>query len=214
MKIIKEHLHISISILVSLVGLIIIGITALVNIDALTGRFLAAIFSGIALSYVYPLVESVTKLKLPTSLQIVITLHILSSYWLGTAFDLYTYISFYDLILHGFFGFEAVLVGFLLIIKLKSTNISLPFFLIFMIVLPMGLAAMWELCEFLTDIITGGDCMHVWDALEAGLNPIQDTIEDMFITLVVSTFSMILFLVDRHFNYKVTRKIYIDFTKE
>lgn len=212
MNFFKKNIALTISIISFLISLLIFLITILIDSSYLNSRFISGMIEAMFIPFIYPIIGYIFKTKLPITLQIIITLHILIASIVGTAYNVYVYISCFDLILHGFFGFEAILILFLLMIKTKSTNISLPFFILLMLIFPVGCGAMWEMVEFTVDSITGIDCMHVYDAMEEGINPVLDTMTDMIVTLVVSIITLILFLIDKHFQYKVTKKIYLDFS--
>lgn len=208
----KEKLKFLIPTGFAIISVIVISIAAMTT--TITFEWAWAFIGGPILMFLYPLAGKIFKLKLPLSLEIVLCLHIFFAFYLGTGAHLYTIIPFYDLLLHGFFGIIGCIFAYLILVKTNGTQINTFGFLIFLLVFSMGCAALWEISEFFTDIITGGDCMHVKDAMEAGLNPIADTMEDMIITLIGVLFTYVLFFIDRHFGYRVCKILYHDFKQD
>lgn len=117
-----------------------------------------------------------TRLNVPVYLVAEIALSAALANNLGTVFDLYYIIPCWDLLLHGYFGFWCAQAMWLI---LKSQNAALRFLIVFLCV--MGVAALWEVFEFTTDLVFGGDAQRVQESLELGINPIVDTMTDIII---------------------------------
>ncbi|MGN0818242.1 MAG: hypothetical protein ACI4L9_04660 [Candidatus Coproplasma sp.] len=122
------------------------------------------------------LVSRLTPVKIPTYLIAQAALSAALANNLGTVFDFYHLIPSWDLILHGYFGCWCAQAVWLL---LKSENVVVKYLVTFVCV--MGVAALWEVFEFTTDLMFGGDAQRVQESLELGINPIVDTMTDIII---------------------------------
>lgn len=182
------------------------------TIGNFTVKFATSILGGAAIMFLYPLVSVIFKTKLPKSLEYVFYVHVFLAMYLGTAYDVYNKISWFDLLLHGAFGIEGCFFAYLLLVKNKcARKVNFFIFLVFLLVFSMGCGAIWEIYEFTYDCLTGEDSQHVKDALLAGLNPVADTMGDIIITLVGVMVTYVGIFIDRHFGFKCMKAIYLDF---
>ncbi|MGN0814739.1 MAG: hypothetical protein ACI4MH_05880 [Candidatus Coproplasma sp.] len=121
-------------------------------------------------------VSRFTPIKIPTYLIAQIALSAALANNVGTVFNMYYIIPSWDLILHGYFGFWCAQAMWLL---LKAETPLARYLFTFVCV--MGVAALWEVFEFTSDLLFGGDAQRVHESLELGINPIIDTMTDMII---------------------------------
>lgn len=124
------------------------------------------------------LVSKFTSFKIPVYLIAEVALSAALANNFGTLLDVYHSISCWDLILHAYFGFWCAQAVWLV---LKSDNLALKYLLVFVCV--MGVAALWEVFEFTTDILFDGDAQRVKESMELGINPIIDTMTDIIIAI-------------------------------
>ena len=129
------------------------------------------------------LTERFTQYALSVPLFAAITVHVILSSFCGSALGFYYAIPWWDLFLHGMFGVvaAAALVG-LLRCRVKPMGAVLEAVVVFLSV--MGLAALWEVGEYVTDLVMGGDAQRVLQALQNGGSPVGDTMTDIIITAV------------------------------
>lgn len=79
---------------------------------------------------------------------------------LGTCFNFYTLIPFFDLVLHGVAGFIFSCLGFALSkVLFKSVNTFLPH-LIFALCFSLAVAVAWEIFEYVCTLFLGPDMME------------------------------------------------------
>jgi putative membrane protein len=107
------------------------------------------------------------KIVLPPNFELVTLLFSFSAQYLGEIVNLYNF-WWWDLMLHGIFGFLAVITGLYLVkgIITKEANTSKERFIIFKIIFAFSFAitlgTLWEMFEFLcdyffkTEMVTGG----------------------------------------------------------
>ena len=126
-------------------------------------------------------------------LSIVSDLFLFFSTILGTCYGFYGLINGYDDFLHVWSGFIAVAMAFnlLLITNKDDLNVSKLFVIIYLFMFSMGVASLWEICEFSIDNLLG------MNTQAGGLN---DTMVDM-IDGLIGTVIMILFYLKRITKY-------------
>ncbi len=127
--------------------------------------------------------ERFTHYPLSVVLFAAVAVHVVLSGYLGSALGFYYRIAWWDLFLHGMFGVLATAVLHDVLRRHTQTlGTLLTASLIFLAV--MGLAALWEVLEYVTDLVAGGDAQRVRLALQTGASPVGDTMTDIIITAV------------------------------
>ncbi len=120
---------------------------------------------------------------LPNYILVLICVHIICSVDLGSVFHFYDKINWWDLAVHGLFGFIGC--SFIYYLSCHFINQKINFFMFFsFFLMTVGLAGLWEIWEFIVSTITKEDVMRVQESIEAGHSPLFDTITDMLITMV------------------------------
>lgn len=96
------------------------------------------------------------KLEIPISFEITILIFVIFSMLLGSMFNFYIIIPFWDILLHTFSGFILATIP---IFYIKKYNIVIPTFikLVFIFLISMGFASIWEMIEFGLDMLLGID---------------------------------------------------------
>lgn len=135
-------------------------------------------------------------IRLPHALKIGMFVYFTCSNLIATTFNLYSYVPFFDTILHTLFGY---LCGYLVIYLFSLTNdhhkISFAGQVLLALLITCGIGALWEICEYTTDILTNANSQH---SFETGL---VDTMQDTF----CNTCGALLFSLHRiidHFTMK------------
>ena len=67
----------------------------------------------------------------------------------------------------------------------------------------MGSGALWEIFEYVTDALLGKDSQQVWASLDAGKNPVYDTMTDIIVTAVGFAFFCLILLFDKLSGYRL-----------
>jgi hypothetical protein len=140
-----------------------------------TGRILSFFFAIVALWIPYALLWCRVKFDLTTV--IIYQVFIYLSSIVGTAWKVYLYVDFYDIIVHSLSG---VLIGFIAydIIR-NNSKARLEYLWLFVFILGVTMLAggVWEIYEFTGDTIVGSN-MQVWQNLE-GHSVLNDTMIDL-----------------------------------
>ena len=81
---------------------------------------------------------------------------------LGTCYEFYMYIPFFDTLLHTISGFIFAVLGYTLMMRLLGDSNGKHFYanLIFGIAFSLGLATLWELFEWMLTVLMNGDMLE------------------------------------------------------
>ncbi len=206
----KEKIKYIIPLILLIFGILSIVIRLIVKgQNGITFQFVWANLIG-ALLILYPLCEKILKIKLPLSLEIMFAIHIMIGVNLGTGYRVYDSIEWWDVLAHGYFGVEAAIIAYFILIHTNAHDMTLAGKLVFFYTFGMGCGGFWEIIEYITDKISGDDAQHVFD-MANGLSPVADTMEDMMITFVGVTVFVFVYLIDYFANKKIINFIDDDF---
>ncbi len=123
------------------------------------------------------------SLGLPRYLIILICLHFVLAVDAGTVIGLYGQLPWWDLMLHGFFGFWGCAIFYYLYFRVEKQSPK-PLHLVMFVLLTISLGAIWEMYEFVASFIFHSDMQCVEEALAQGISPLTDTMTDMMIAVV------------------------------
>ncbi|MDD7794271.1 hypothetical protein [Clostridium sp. 'White wine YQ'] len=174
-------------IILTLIFEIIVLITAVTTIFSAKWGDLALCglaFVCLFLPFIISAILKSKNISLPPSFKLVTVIFIFSAQYLGEIIDFYTMFWWWDLLLHGVFGFYATLTGFYLIKGNfdKGSEATEKRYLLFKIIFAFSLAitlgTLWEIFEYL------GDYFLKTSMAAGGL---EDTMSDIMIKLVGST---------------------------
>lgn len=183
-----------------IVGVIVIG-----DLQATDYLFM---FVVPALTFLMPLYSWKFKRVFPLYMNIMICVEIILCIYGGFILNMYDYFPPFDLILHGYFGFSCSMVLYYILMQFhcKKINSGIILFLVFLST--MGVGAMWELWEFICDLVTGGDALRIQESINKGLLPVADTMEDLSITIVGFAVFCITFILDKKWIHSLFNDFY------
>ncbi|MBK1833175.1 hypothetical protein [Roseibacillus ishigakijimensis] len=134
----------------------------------------------IALAFLFLIrFEKRLKLKIPSGLATTFMLFIISSLVLGSYYNFYERFSWWDDVLHAFYGGAFALIGFLVIqyVSVKrGTDNDVFIVCLFSFCFSVTFGAMWEIYEFTYDSLTGGNMQRT----EHGRG-VNDTMHDLIL---------------------------------
>lgn len=132
--------------------------------------------------FLFIFVNRKCELEIPPILIYVMCVHCVLALDLGSAMGLYDLIPWWDIFLHGAFGFWGCAMIHHLYFRRKEEN---PKFLdtLVIVLLLLSLAALWEMYEFFIDFFLHTDMMDVEISLAKGKPAIFDTMTDMIIAV-------------------------------
>lgn len=155
-----------------------------------------------------PVISLITKRPMPIGLNVLATALTALSMYLGTAFDFYGKFSWWDLFLHGTFGFVCAAFVLHFLTRWGGSALS-PFGKVAIVLLfTLGCAAVWEVWEYICNMLFHNDPQGVAAAIEKGISPIADTMEDIMIAAAGAALFGGVALIDRLTKGKVFRLLY------
>ena len=143
-------------------------------------------YIGLALSGVIAVILTFAnakfKLKMPLHIIALLCVHLVLAIDFGTTLEFYVLFGWWDLMVHGLFGLVGCIVIAYLYLRCygKRPNV---FGLVSVFLMMLGVAALWELYEYVGSMITGDDMQKVQECIDAGLSPLSDTMTDIAIAV-------------------------------
>ena len=122
------------------------------------------------------------RLGLPGYLIVLICLHFVLAVDLGTALGMYKRFWWWDLFVHGYFGFTGCGILYYLFVRFAQREPNALHLIAFVLV-TLSFAAIWEIYEFVADLFLHSDMQGVESAIAQGISPLTDTVTDMTIAI-------------------------------
>lgn len=119
------------------------------------------------------------KLCLPYLLVAFTCFHIYLCLDLGSALGFYDLIPAWDLLMHGTFGMLCAAILYYLILHFEGEIKVWHYVAILLGTIAIG--AIWEMYEFVADLLIHTDMQRVQEAIADGISPVADTMTDMMI---------------------------------
>lgn len=166
--------------------------------------------------FLFPVYGLISGKKLPVLLSVTAAVFVFLACNLGSALGFYDRFYCWDLIMHGIFGFICSFMIFALLIRWNGSKLNPAGFMVIIFVFTMGIAALWEVWEYLTDLITAGDAQRVAESIALGKSPVADTMEDIMIAMAGSAVFFITLVIDKLTRFKIYGRLcgFAGFTKE
>lgn len=166
------------------------------------------IAAGMLIPLILPVLGFVTKRPFPVILNALICLQTVLAIDLGTAFGFYSLFPWWDLFLHGLFGLICAVSAACFLIRWNGEGMTGFGKAVFILTFTLGCAALWEIWEFLCSVVLGNDPQGVQSAIELGISPIADTMEDIMIAVAGVAVFFGIVLVDKLRGGKLARWFY------
>lgn len=122
------------------------------------------------------------RLGFPLPFILAICLHLVLAVDIGTAMGVYKLLWWWDLFVHGYFGFIGCGVLYYLYIRFEGAKPKIRHFVVFLLV-TIALATFWEIYEYVADLFLHSDMQGIESAIAQGIPPLTDTITDIAIAL-------------------------------
>lgn len=188
--------------LISVVSCIIYALT-----DASNKLVYLELLGASLAPFLFPVYNMLTKKPLPMILSIITAVFVFLTCNLVIACNFYNKIICWDLLMHGTFGFVCCLILFVMLIRWNGSKLNPVGFMIIIFVFTMGVAALWEVWEYLADSITGGDAQRVMESIAQGKSPVADTMEDIIVSMAGCAIFYITLIIDKFVNHKIYSKL-------
>lgn len=156
---------------------------------------------------ILPVTSLIIKRDFPPFLNFLILIHVVLAMDLGNAMNFYMRFAFWDTVMHTYFGFVAS-VGLYVIFLMSGGDKMKPAVLLATVFLAaMGGGAIWEIFEYVTDALLGKDAQQVWASLDAGRNPVYDTMTDIIVTAIGSALFYLILFFDKLSGYRLRARL-------
>ncbi len=165
-------------------------------------RFGATI--GIAISCILPfLLELLMRKRLINTVFLVYNIYLFTAGFIGAMFNVYNFVSFYDIIIHIIMGYAVAMLGLFLLCKLKEHNkmrvITVALFCLFF---SLGGELLWEVFERVFDLAFGQTSQGpVVEGTNAPL--VSDTILDLICNLAGAMIFFAHYLIGKKTKYNL-----------
>lgn len=137
------------------------------------------------------LFEKITKIEIEPIIKTLYLVFLFFAYFLGSIINFYYIIKPYDKIMHFISGVVTAFLALIILVKIKKYDAKHPWFnILFMILVTLAIASLWEFFEFTNDNIFGKDAQKV---LTTG---VDDTMGDMIAAFIGSVLLSILYKVE------------------
>lgn len=170
-----------------------------------TGEKKASVYLAIAFIVLVPFaflaIDKLGKFNFPFYLYALTCVHVVFAVDLGTTLGFYGKISWWDLFVHGYFGFLGCAVFYYLYLRFEKTPPKPIHYIVFLL-LTVSIAGFWEMYEYVADLFLHNDMQAVQSALDKGLSPVADTITDMMIAIPGALLFELSLLLSRLFKKK------------
>lgn len=185
--------------------------TLLIYTLSVTKKNYIVFFQVISAAFVpaiLPILSRATKKSFPVFLNILFSVHIILAVDLGCAMSFYDRFYYWDMLMHGCFGFLASVAFYILLLTWNGETLNRFGFFALIFLSTMGCAAVWEIFEFVSDRILNGDAQRVLESVAMGHTPVYDTMMDIIVaTAGIGAFYGSLFI-DRLCKTKFGKSLY------
>lgn len=148
------------------------------------------------------LIKKVLKYEMSETLKFIYFLFVFIALILGSIYNLYRTISWFDLLAHFLSGIVTCVLALIILKKFDLLNKDLPIFhIVFIIAFSLMIASFWEFFEFLSDKVLKGDTQWVL------LTGVDDTMTDMLIAFLSSVIFSVFYYIGSKTNKKFIKGI-------
>lgn len=176
---------------------------------------------------IIPLLNRILNIRIPFAFNVVLTVFSFTAIDFASVLDFYGTIPHFDKVMHTAFGIVGAFGMFIFLLYGNGSKLKPWCFFLLILLSVLGMAAIWEIYEFIASSIIGSD-MQGWlpDLSKFGdmtvkeffsnYNPLWDTIWD----IIVAAFGVFIFyglvIIDKFCGYKVCKSIYeqVNFRKK
>lgn len=148
------------------------------------------------------LIKKVLKYEMSETLKFIYFLFVFIALILGSIYNLYRTISWFDLLAHFLSGIVTCVLALIILKKFDLLKKDLPIFhIVFIIAFSLMIASFWEFFEFLSDKVLKGDTQWVL------LTGVDDTMTDMLIAFLSSVIFSVFYYIGSITNKKFIKGI-------
>lgn len=147
------------------------------------------------------LIKKVLKYEMSETLKFIYFLFVFIALILGSIYNLYRTISWFDLLAHFLSGIVTCVLALIILKKFDLLKKDLPIFhIVFIIAFSLMIASFWEFFEFLSDKVLKGDTQWVL------LTGVDDTMTDMLIAFLSSVIFSVFYYIGSKTNKNLLKE--------
>ena len=148
------------------------------------------------------LIKKVLKYEMSETLKFIYFLFVFIALILGSIYNLYRTISWFDLLAHFLSGIVTCVLALIILKKFDLLKKDLPIFhIVFIIAFSLMIASFWEFFKFLSDKVLKGDTQWIL------LTGVDDTMTDMLIAFLSSVIFSVFYYIGSITNKKFIKGI-------
>ena len=156
---------------------------------------------------ILPVISLIIKRDFPPILNFSVLVLVVLAMDLGNAMNFYMRFGFWDTVMHTYFGLVASVCLYVFFLMSGGGKMSAAVLLLAVFLSTMGGGAIWEIFEYVTDALLGKDSQQVWASLDAGKNPVYDTMTDIIVTALGSAVFYLILLFDKLSGYRLKSRL-------
>lgn len=170
---------------------------------------------------IFPVIGIITKKPYPMIITIMACYLVFVGIFLGKAMNFYALIRKYDKFLHTGFGLVGSAMVYILLMRWGGEKLAPAGVVAIVLIGTLGVGAIWELIEYISALVTFEDPQRVIGTMEKviavgnaeeawkqGLNPLDDTMWDLLVTVFGSIAFLACYIVDRILGGKLFKKLF------
>ena len=170
------------------------------------------LFGCMLVPALFPLYGLIFKKPLPTVMSAVVAVQVVFANFMGTILDFYIKIPWWDLFMHGSFGFVGGVLAYGLLVRWNGEKLNKFGFYFLILCFVLCLGVLWEIFEYVTDGIFPQNDAQVTKGLE-GRAAVADTMEDLMISVAGVAVFYLCAAVDYIAGTRVLKKSLVDTQK-
>lgn len=171
-------------------------------------RYIQAVVA-IPITLIMPVLGLILKREFPVSINVMIAIQANLALAFGETFELLATTVWWDKFLHTFFGFEAAVLAYMLLLMTGGEKLHPAAFFICVISIPLACGVVWEFFEYVSDmLVEGGDAQRIQASIAAGKSPVSDTMEDLAVTLLGAVIFCLSLLIDKLCKFRWSASVY------
>ena len=184
------------------------------NLNEINSLVVLQIVIGATIPFLLIILTDLLKIKFPPVFHMMIVILVTLAIYLGKGCSFYNLIPFYDKLLHLYFGFICSLIMLCVLIYYNCEKLATPLLLFVVFFFTLGLGGIWEVFEFICDVITKEDSLGVTSSINNGHHPCFDLMVDLIVTMVGTLLFYLVLIIDKVNNFPLSNYIKEKIDKE
>ena len=184
------------------------------HLEVINSYVIIQIVVGAMIPFLLMVITDLLKIKFPTIFNYLIVGLIVLALYLGNGFSFYSLFSIYDKFLHTYFGFICSLIMICVLIYYGGEKLPTPLILFVVFFFTLGLGGLWEIFEFVCDLVTSGDSLGIDKSINNGFHPCTDIMVDLLVTMLGNLLFYLVLLIDKFNNFSLCHLLIEKLDKE